>query len=226
MTPGTFKRLSFATAGAAFLAVGIIANPAKAVITTFNGSDPGAESITPGSNSLLAAADFDAVAGAIDTNHLINFENLALGNFSSLNISPGVTARLTNTDGGGISSEQTITYGYNTTAGGSQFLQVRPTFGISSSSLDLSFVDPIYGFGAYITGLGTAAGELNIIFGDDPDQQLIITGNTFGGSQFFGFIDPEKLIRNISLALSGVTSSSRDIFGIDDVRSIGACAVK
>ncbi len=226
MTTGTFRGLSFVTIGSAVLALGLIANPAKAVITTFQGSDPGAESIYSGLNSLLAASNFDAVAGAMGNIHLINFENVALGNFSSLNIAPGVTATLLNTDGGGISSEQNTTYGYNTTVGGSQFLQVRPTFAISTASLDFTFVEPIQGFGAYLTGLGTAAGELNVIVDNEIKQQLIVTGNPFGGSQFFGFITPEKLIRNISLTLSGITSESREIFGIDDVRYIGACVVK
>lgn len=224
MTTVTFRKVSLTVAGTAFLVLGTVPNPAAAVITTFNSSDFGAALSQPKTN--LAAADFDAVASAVGITNLIDFETVVLGAFSSLSVAPGVTATLINNDKGGISSEQTITYGFNTTIGGSQFLQVRPTFGISTASLNFDFTEPIQGFGTYITGLGTAAGEMKVIFNNSTTQQLIVRGNPFGGSQFWGFIAPETLIRNISLSLSGITSLSRDIFGFDDIRYITTCSMQ
>ncbi len=218
-------KVSLAIAGTTFLVLGTGANPAAAAIITFNGSDLGAGLSQPQAN-LTAADDFDAAASAVGITNLINFETVVLGAFSSLSVAPGVTATLINNDKGGISSEQTITYGYNTTIGGSQFLQVRPTFGISTASLNFDFTEPIQGFGTYITGLGTAAGNLKVIFNNDTTQQLVVTGNPFGGSQFWGFIAPETLIRNISLSLSGITSLSRDIFGLDDIRYLSTCSMQ
>jgi hypothetical protein len=225
MTTATFRKVSLTVAGTTFLVLGTIISPAVAAITTFNSTDIGVGASQPGENSLAVAAEFDAAAIAVGTTNFINFETVALGIFSSLRVAPEVTATLINNDRGGISSEQTITYGYNTTIGGSQFLQFKPTFGISTASLKFDFAEPIQGFGAYITGLGTAAGNLNVIFNDGINQQLVITGNPFGGSQFWGFIDPGTLISNISLSLSGVTSLSRDIFGIDDIRYVSACSM-
>lgn len=201
-----------------FLVLGTVLRPSTAAIITFNDSD-----FATIPSQLATAAEFDSAASTVGTNNLINFETVTLGIFSSLSVAPGVIAILSNNEGGRISSEQNVPYGYNTTIGGSQFLQFRPTFGVSTASLEFNFIEPIQGFGAYITGLGTAAGNLNVIFNDGTTQQLVITGSPFGSSQFWGFLAPGAMISKISLSLSGVTSLSRDIFGLDDVRYISAC---
>lgn len=203
--------------------VATIASPASAAIITFNGN---ATNQSQTDVNLDNAAEFDAAASAVGTNNLINFETVPLGIFNSLSVAPGVMATLINNDGGRISSDANTAYGYNTTSGGSQFLQFRPTFGTATASLNFNFVEPIQGFGAYFTGLGTAAGELKVIFNDGINQQLTVTGIPFGGSQFWGFISPGSLISNISLSLTGITSLSRDIFGLDDIRYINACSMQ
>lgn len=225
MIRATFKKGSLIVTTTVFLVLGVVARPAAAAIITFNSSDFGTIPNQIGFNSLNTAAEFDATASTVGTNNLINFETVTLGIFSSLSVAPGVIATLLNNDRGGISSEQNVAYGYNTTIGGSQFLQFRPTFGISTANLDFDFVEPIQGFGVYLTGLGTASGNLNIIFKDGTTQQLEVTGIPFGGSQFWGFIAPGSLISNISLSLNNVTSLSRDIFGLDDIRYISACPI-
>jgi len=224
MSIATFRKRSL-IATTIFLVLGTVARPVSAVIITFNGRDFGTIASQPDAN-LANAAEFDVAASTVGTNNFINFETVTLGIFSSLSVAPGVIATLSNNERGRISSEQTINYGYNTTIGGSQFLQFRPNFGIFTASLNFDFIEPIQGFGAYFTGLGTAAGNLNIIFNDGRNQQLVVTGNPFGGSQFFGFIAPGTLISNISLSLSGVTSLSRDIFGLDDVRYVSVCSMQ
>ena len=219
----TATKISSTIASTTFFVLGIT-NSAAAVIVIFNSSDVGDRLRQPGEN-ITAAAEFDVAASAIGTTNLINFETVNLGIFDTLSIVSGVTVTLINNERGGIRSDQNITYGYNTTVGGSQFLQFRPIFD-TTASLNFDFAEPIQGFGAYITGLGTAAGNLNVIFNNGTNQQLVVTGNPFGGAQFWGFIDSGKLISNISLTLSGVTSLSRDIFGVDDVRYISTCMMQ
>lgn len=225
MTIATFRKESLSVTAIIFLVLGTVASPTSAAIITFNGSNFGTISSQSDGN-LTAAAEFDAAASTVGTNNLIDFETVTLGVFSSLIVAPGVIATLRNHDRGRISSEQNLAYGYNTTISGSQFLQFRPTFGISTASLDFDFAEPIQGFGAYFTGLGTAAGNLKVIFNNGITQQLVVTGLPFGGSQFWGFIAPGSLISNISLSLSDVTSLSRDIFGLDDVRYVSVCTVQ
>lgn len=218
-----FLKGSLTIAETILLLVATIATPASAAIITFNGN---ATTPSQTGDNLDNAAEFDAAASAVGINNVINFETVPLGIFNSLNVAPGVMTTLINNDGGRISSDPNTAYGYNTTNSGSQFLQFRPTFGISTASLNFNFDEPIQGFGAYFTGLGTAAGNLNVIFNDGTNQELLVTGIPFGGTQFWGFISPGSLINNISLSLSGVTSLSRDIFGLDDVRyiNINACS--
>ncbi|MGB5959327.1 MAG: hypothetical protein WBG73_01610 [Coleofasciculaceae cyanobacterium] len=223
MNTATFLKGSL-TIAEIILLIATIASPASAAIITFNSNF--AMSPSQLDVNLDNATEFDAAANTVGINNLINFETVPLNIFNSLSVAPGVIATLINNDGGRISSEPNTEYGYNTTSDGSQFLQFRPTFGISTASLNFNFVEPIQGFGAYFTGLGTAAGNLNVIFNDGTNQQLLVTGNPFGGSQFWGFISPGSLINNISLSLNGVTSLSRDIFGLDDIRYIKACSMQ
>jgi len=198
---------------------------AQAAIIIFSGSDPG---VGPGGarpNSNAAAASFDAAAGALGTVNTINFESAPLGNFAALGLGSGVTATLAGT---AIDSNAGITdvlgdstLGYNTTAGGSRFLRVVPIFDIGTASATFDFDTPVQAFGTYVTGLGTAAGALHVVFSDGTAQDLSVAGSPSGGVQFFGFTDEGKLISSIQLRLTGVTGS-RDIFSVDDVRFVAA----
>jgi hypothetical protein len=164
-------------------------------------------------------------AGALGTVNLINFESAPLGNFASLGLGSGVTATLTGTAGDadpGISNTLgDTTVGYNTTAGGSQYLRVVPIFDVGTASVTFDFDAPVQAFGTYLTGLGTAAGALHVVFSDGTAQDLSVAGSPSGGVQFFGFTDEGKFISSVQLQLTGVIGT-RDIFSVDDVRFVAA----
>lgn len=204
----------------------------SAALITFEGRDGG---VGPGGarpNSDAAASSFDTAAGLLGTVNLIDLESAPLGNFAALAISPGVTATLSGTDSdGGIRTTPTYfggttpaILGYNTTAGGEQFLGVVPIFNIGTATLGFLFDDAIQAFGMYITGLGTANGNLFAIFDDGTSQQISIVGGSDGGVQFFGFTDAGKNIIAIDFELQNV-SGTRDIFAVDDIRFVNARVV-
>ena len=108
------------------------------------------------------------------------------------------------------------TLGFNTTAGGDTFLRFTPKFDIGTAGATLTFNTPIEYFGAYISGLGSAAGTLNAKFNDGSAQSLGIAGGSGGGVQFFGFTSFGNPITTLDLVLDDVFVS-RDIYSIDDV---------
>jgi hypothetical protein len=127
---------------------------------------------------------------------------------------------LNSTDTGadsGIATTNDTTLGYNTTSGGTKHLRVVPLFNSAVVSAQFSFATPVESFGAYLTGLGTASGNLFIQFNDGSSQSLPVAGSASGGVQFFGFTDAGKPISSVTAALTNV-GATRDIFGIDDVR--------
>src|SRR5262249_7916722 len=93
-----------------------------------------------------------------------------------------------------------------------------PTFTTDPHSIVYTFTTPIDSFGAYFTGLGTAAGTLHLTYTSGSSQDLQIAGSANGGVLFFGFVDQGASISTISLTLLGVTDLSRDIFAMDDLR--------
>lgn len=108
------------------------------------------------------------------------------------------------------------TLGFNTTAGGDTFLRFTPKFDIGTAGATLTFNTPIEYFGAYISGLGSAAGTLNAKFNDGSAQSLGIAGGPGGGVQFFGFTSFGNPITRLDLVLDDVFDT-RDIYSIDDV---------
>jgi hypothetical protein len=195
-----------------------IATTSHATLTLFAGADPG---VGPGGarpTSDAAAASFDLAVGSFD---VIDFEGLTSGNFGMLTVFPGVDVTLTGTDNDadpGISTDNDTILGYNTTSGGSQHLRVVPIFDIGTASALFDFGDPINAFGTYLTGLGTANGNLHVLFDDGSMQDLSVAGSTLGGVQFFGFTSDGAPIASVTFQLQNVTAGTRDIFGIDDVR--------
>jgi hypothetical protein len=202
----------------ALAVIAFAALPAAAGITIFNGTDFGATPTDPWPNSNAAAVTFDA---STTLSQLLTFESLSLGNFTSMTVAPGVTATLTNCDvDGGIRVNDTepLKTGYNTTANGTKFLEVEPVFNIGTASLTFTFDSPATGFGAYLTGVATANGALHVTFNDGAAQDLTVIGSDRGGVQFFGFTTTDQPFTSVTLELRGVTGTSRDIFGVDDVR--------
>jgi hypothetical protein len=201
------------------LAVGLAGfGPAQAGIVRIIGSDNGAGPTDPRPNSDAAAATFDAVIGIHNT---ITFEGLPLGFSTPMTVFPGVTVTLTNTDPSisGISNMEATDEGYNTTATGSQFLQVSPIIDGGNVSVTFSFAAPISFFGAYLTGTQDSfPGPIALIFNDGSHQELVVPKNDeTGGVEFFGFTDFGKAISSVTFMESG-PFAQRDIWGIDDVR--------
>jgi hypothetical protein len=226
----------------AFVLVLAIATPASAQIVRFDGIDPGAGPGQPRPNSDAAAAAFDAAAAALGPIQLIDAEALPLGNFTARAVAPGVTATLTDTgDEGGVVENGgpvngvmwgTEVLGYNTTASGSRFIGVEPDFNEPAATLAFDFASaasrdhvrrqPVQAFGAYITGLGTASGQLSVLFSDGSNQGLPVVGDPTGGVLFFGFTSAGSAIASVALHLRGPFVSTIDIFGVDDIRYVFA----
>jgi hypothetical protein len=192
--------------------------PVHASLTLFGGTDFGAGLADSRPNSTAAAAAFDAAAPHLRT---ITFEDVTPGSFTSRLVATGVTVALNNMDeGGGISTYNDTITGYNTTSGGGRFLRVVPIRYIGTATATFTFSSPVSGFGAYLTGVGTASGLLHVMFNDGSAQDIFVAGNTNGGVQFFGFQTGIENISSIALQLRQVTGDARDIFGVDDIRLV------
>ena len=187
----------------------LLTGSAFAGITTYIGFDDGAGS-RPLPNSDAAAASFDATTGNLP---IITFESAPLGFFSSLAAAPGVT--VTGTDYYG--NQQSIINtpvcppalcGFNTTIGGSQWLNVYGGFAT------FTFSSPISAFGAYITGNQVAG--INLAFNDGSNQTVLIPVDySNGGAAFVGFTDSLANITSVSVL---AIAPYGDFIGVDDVR--------
>ncbi len=196
------------------------AGRAAAGIILYSGLDAGANSTDPRPNADAAAAAFDAAVGPPGTVHVINFENAPLGPFVNLTVAPGVNMfgnddgnnpqNIRNTPLGTPDSQ----FGYNTTAGGSQFVA------LNGGEIDFIFSLPVDFFGLYMTGL---VGGL-LIFDDGTSQVIDIpgAGNT-GGAEFFGFTDAGASINSINVLRSSAASYTK--VGADDVQYGQSAAV-
>jgi PEP-CTERM motif len=216
MTDMRANRVTISAAVAVALVLG--AAPAHAALITFTGADAGAGSLATAPNSVAAAGSFDAAVAALGIEHTITFESSPLGGFSSLALAPGITltgANINNNPQSIVNTTADInitppctnaTCGYNTTAGGSQFLLL---FGGTAT---FSFNGGTDAFGAYLTGVQNV-GE-TVTFSDGTSQSVTIPNPGFnnGGTTFVGFTDADKSIASITVNVSG------DIVGLDDVR--------
>ena len=185
----------------------LVSVPIARADVIFSGSDSGAGPTDPRPNSNAAAASYDAAAPG----SIITFESTALGSFTNLTIATGVTMNGSDIAG----NPQTVVnapvgtpaalYGYNTTAGGSNFVSL---FG---GSLTFSFATPIDAFGAYLTGV--QLGGETITFSDGSSESIPIPNpGSNGGVDFLGFTDFGKSISSVEINVSN------DIVGVDDVR--------
>jgi len=204
------------------LATGIVGT-AHAAIMTFSGADNGAAACHPPAcvNSDAAAASFDIAAGP---HGLITFEGLPLGPFGALAVAPGVTVTLTGAAAGSGGIQNTNQHaptpiGFNTTAGGTEWLQIFPNFNSPGETATFSFTSPVDAFGGYLTDTQVGfPGSITVTFNDGSSQSLSVTKNDdTGGAVFFGFTDIGAQIVGISYN-TGATGDTRDIWGIDDVR--------
>jgi hypothetical protein len=193
---------------------------ASASVVTFIGQDNLTSSITrPYPLSDAAAASFASAAAGLGTVSTITFEGAPLGAFSSLTVAPGVT--LTGADVNG--HNQTILNhfdaafptldGFNTTPGGSNFLEMI------GGTATFTFANPTQFFGAYISGIQTAFFADVLTFSDGTSQSILIPGvgttGSNGALDFVGFTDAGKSITSITITASNTFGA--DAIGIDDV---------
>jgi hypothetical protein len=210
------------------LAIGI-AGTAHAAIMTFSGADNGAAACHPPPcvNSDAAAASFDTAAGP---HSVITFEGLPLGPFANMVVAPGVTVTLTAAAAGSGGIQNTNQHaptplGFNTTAGGTEWLQVFPDFNSPGETITFTFTTPVDAFGGYLTDTQAGfPGSITVTVNDGSSQSLPVTKNDdTGGAVFFGFTDLGANILSISYN-TGATGDTRDIWGIDDVRFAAVAA--
>ena len=203
------------------VAIAAVTAPADAALITFTGADDGAGSLATAPNSVGAAASFDAAIAALGNKSTLTFENSPLGTFSSLTLAPGIGLVGANVNGNNQSIVNTTSNisipppcsdalcGYNTTAGGSNFLLL---FGGTGT---FSFSAGTAAFGAYLTGVQN--GGETITFSDGTSETVAIPSPGFsGGTAFVGFIDAGKSIASITINVNN------DIVGVDDVRYIAS----
>ncbi|MCG3129633.1 MAG: hypothetical protein FLDDKLPJ_00367 [Phycisphaerae bacterium] len=197
----------------------VAAGAARADVVVYYGVDPGAEPSDPRPNSDRTAAEFrDAVLGEIRT---IGFEDQPLGSFTTLEVAPGVVVEAfsQSTNAAGIRNDGSRIIGYNTTVGGEKFLRFDAAS--TGASYRVSFDPPLHAFGAYLTGVGTASGDVFVEFDDGAFQSLEIAGASNGGSLYLGVTDHATTIRAV---LFVIRNGSSDVFGIDDFSYVGSCS--
>jgi hypothetical protein len=162
---------------------------------------------------------------------VIDFENLPAGFNASFAAAPGVTVTFGGDYASGAfpyigvttASSTPKTLGYNTTSGGSHYLGFTSEFATSASgviaTLAWTFDNPVYAFGGYVTGLESGvAGKVNITFNDGSFNSLNLADLTGGGVEFLGFTDSRAISSIVFVENIAAGSSTRDIWGIDDVR--------
>ena len=198
--------------------------PARAAGPVIYGGGAGATDPTAGPgqahpNTDAARGQFDAAASGFGTLTQLTFEPVALNstNFTT----NGVTITGANNAGGVSNSSSTIT-GFNTTAGGSKFLQLfaNNSSAAVTETFTFSNASPITAFGATFTGVGTASGSTLITFNDGTTQSVNLLGSSLGGTLFFGFTDanPATSIKSVTLGVYPVNGGTiGDIIGVDDV---------
>jgi hypothetical protein len=187
---------------------------AHAAISTFVGSDDGAPTSGPFTDSATAAASFDLVAGTFGPLTTATFEGLPVGYQSSFTAAPGLNVSLGVSDNGYsgvLDSNNGNLYGFNVTPGGSNWL------GFSGGSATLSFAGGTHAVGFYLTGVQSIfTSTITLTFNDGTTRTLNAPVNDDGGAAYYGFTD--------SKSFSSVTISdiSDDAWGIDDVTFSGA----
>lgn len=173
-------------------------------------------------NSTAAAAAFDSALAGLGTASLVTFEGLQLGSFSNLTIAPGVTLNGTDINGDNQTIRNTSNSpsfptldGYNTTPGGSYFVEVQ------GGTLTFTFSSGVEAFGAYISGVQNFYPNESITFSDGTSELISIpetgTSGSVGALDFVGFTDVGKSITSVTLN-AGSLSVGADYLGVDDVR--------
>jgi hypothetical protein len=195
--------------------------PATASIVTFTGADLGVLPGSPsGPNSTNAATNFAAAAALLGNVSTIMFESAPVGSFSSLVVAPGVTISgnqsINNTSDAAYPSLD----GYNTTPGGSNFVEMM------GGSLVFNFSTPTQFFGAFLSGAQDYFAQDTITFSDGTSHTINVpetgTSMSVGELVFVGFTDAGQSITSITI---NAGTDDFDYIGVDDVKYQSANAV-
>jgi hypothetical protein len=193
--------------------------PATAGIVTFTGADFGVLPSSPsGPNSTQAATNFAAAAALLGNVSSITFESAPVGSFSSLVVAPGVS--ISGSDHAGANQAIKNTFnasfpsldGYNTTPGGSNFVEMM------GGSLVFTLSTPIQFFGAFLSGVQNFVQD-TYTFSDGTSQTIDVpetgTSGSVGELVFVGFTDAGKSITSVTV---NAGTAGFDALGVDDVR--------
>jgi hypothetical protein len=195
---------------AAVLATALSILPIAAQATTYAGSDDGASTAGPFTNSAAAEASFLTDAASYGALTTLDFENFALG-YSANYAAPGASLTLTGPNYGASFSGVSNTtggslYGFNVTTGGSQWL------GFPDGTLTFTFNKISHAFGFYATGVQRDFGTtFQVNYNNGTSQTFDLAANTNGGASYFGFTDTQGF-NSITISRPG-----NDAWGIDNV---------
>jgi hypothetical protein len=212
----------------------------------YYGLDAGARPHDPRPNYDAALAKFEQLPGpfsvitfdGIPTGPFSNPNAPSAPASATLSLGQGVTAVLQSVDPRppaanpepwvfGITSDhqaqgdlQTPFIGYNTSDTGSQFLRFVPYLQSSPADLTFRFSKPVSAFGMAITGYGgQIGGDLHLLFNaGGVAEDVPIKGSQNGGLLFIGEGNLPGPVTQFTLEMRGVTSTQRDVIGIDDLR--------
>jgi len=221
---------------AAVLAMLVAPAPASATsITVYTATDSNVTIGSPLPNSTAERALFSTAAASLGLPTLFTFEGVTVGNFTSRAIGSGATVTLSNTlasglTGLGITNDSADPYlGFNTTAGGSEFLRMATKFidynQSTTATATFSFASPINAFAAEFTGLAGGGDTVSLQFTDGTNQLLALSDTaacTPGCAEFFGFTDSGALISSVVLNLTYTNINPGETFtyvlGVDDIQ--------
>lgn len=213
---------------AAATLAGAASLPASAAAVVFTGLDNG---VGPGGAFVNANAADAALAASAGAGSVITFEGLALGIPAGLVLAPGVSVTLTGNEApnGGIrnTDDHAEVLGFNTTSGGSGWLQMWPGFSSAGGAVaTFSFATGIEAFGMYMSDTQeTFPGTITVTYDNGGVVVLNPTKNdNSGGVAYFGFHDAGASITSIAIG-TGATAGTRDIWGIDDIRFVATSRV-
>ncbi len=173
---------------------------ALAAPTVYSAHDIGAGSLAAAPNSTSSAFAFDNT-----------FSGLSIVDFEA--VTPGFS-----TSGDGYISSSAMCApalcGYNTTSGGSNFLQV-------TYNTTFNFATPINTFGAFFTGVQRGDATLTYSNGSTISLAFPAANIGSGGTTFFGFSDSSASFVSISY----FTGTGGDYVAVDDIRYGNVSAV-
>lgn len=192
---------------------------------TFFGIDAGASQGDALPNARAAESSFAAAAAVLPPLQLIDWESEAITDNTFLTPAPGVDVTIANVDGtfntvdtvvSPIDADATAIEGFNTTAGGENFLRVAPAFVDLDTTVTFDFAMPIAAWGAFFTGVQEFDGDLMITFTNGDTDTFTPDADPTGGALFFGIVEEGRMIDRVDIVLPNEVLS-QDVFGIDDV---------